>query len=144
MQLPGSEEQQMAQNHPPSRFRSILAGIGVHAGIYLAVALFLGAITLLYYRSITLVEPSSVVDVQGNESLKGAVAQISGPGLDGPLRAPFDETHGYNGRFFLDRGSYLLTVKRNGQTLYHLYFFLADRTRATLPIPLAPTTQPGH
>jgi hypothetical protein len=128
----------------PSPIRSFFASLGVHTAIILAIALFVGAITLLYYRSLTLVEPSSIVDVRGNDSLDGAVVQISGPGLDAPLRAHFDTQHGYSGRFFLDRGSYLLTVKREGHMLFQQYFFLADRTHATLPIPKTPATSPDQ
>ncbi len=130
----------MTMKHPGSSTRSLLASLGVHASIILAVALFLGSISLLYYRSLTLVEPSSMVDVRGDDSLAGAEVSISGPALDEPLQTLFDRDNDYQSRFFLDRGSYLLTVRRQGHTLFNQHFFVRERTHLSLAIPPSPAS----
>lgn len=132
----------MTSTRPPSAFGNFLRSVGVHFSIVLAAVLFVASIALLYYRSLNLVEPSSIVDVRGDASLDGATVQIRGPGLNAPLKTVFDKQHGYSSRFFLDGGSYILSVVRGDKTLYKQHFFLADRTHATLPIDPAPATQP--
>lgn len=116
-------------NHP------IFMAIWVHVAIGVAALLFITAVGLLYYRSLTLVEPNSIVDVRGNPSLDGAVVEIKGAGLNAPLQTVFGQKKGYEGRFFLDRGSYQMTVRREGRTLFTRSFFLGAHRRMTLPLP---------
>jgi hypothetical protein len=122
-----------------SAFRGPLAV----ASVTLAAILFVLAIVLLYYRWVTVTQPSSMVEVQGTSALAGAVVSVSGPGLKAPLVTTLDEGDHFRPRFFLNRGSYTVTVIRDDEPYFQQHFFLDDHMRGRITLPVPPTTAPA-
>lgn len=122
-----------------SSFRAPLAG----ASVFLAAILFLLAIAMLYYRWVTIPQPNSVVEVQGTSAMSGAEVSMTGPGLAGPLKTTLSKDDGYRPRFFLNSGSYTLTVTWNGETYYQQHFILGGHVKGRITVPPPPTTAPA-
>jgi len=135
------------EGEEPAPLKATFRGPLAAASVVMAAILFVLAIVLLYYRWVTVTQPNSLVEVQGNSALTGAVVTVRGPGLKAPLVTTLDPQDGYRPRFFLNRGSYTLTVTRDDEPVFPpRHFFLDDhmKGRIVLPTPLstAPTSSP--
>lgn len=123
----------------------------VWAGIIGAAALFVLAVSLLYYRWATVVEPTSVVMVRGNESIAGAVVTVQGVSLPEPYQLTLDPSRDLEARFFVQPGSYRVRIERpqGGQVVYNESFLILanrsypiDLTDWQPPVAAQATTQP--
>ncbi len=93
--------------------------------ILATVLLFIAAQGLLFYRWVTVREPNSVLVVIGSEALRGAEVKVEGVGLHKPYQVKIGDAERLTLPFYLDRGTYTLTVTMNGETIYHLDFNIA-------------------
>ncbi|HYO07461.1 MAG TPA: carboxypeptidase-like regulatory domain-containing protein [Tepidisphaeraceae bacterium] len=122
-----------------------------------ATLLFLGTEAVLYFRSATMREPRCVLVVETAPPLKGAQIKVDGF----PLPRALTSTVGENGRFalpfYLDAGTYTVTVTLDGEPQFQGDVELThaspgrklDLTRihptpaATLPAPDVSSSVPG-
>jgi len=111
--------------------------------IALAALLFLSTATLLYYRWVTMREPSCELTIDATPALRGAVIKVDGPMLPKALESTVGEYEKYTHAFFLDPGDYEVTVTLSGQKQYHTQFTLPKFTKSMIDLKrLKPTTQP--
>ncbi len=85
-------------------------GLFVHIIIVLACVLFLATVALLYYRSITVQEPKTILVINGSDQLNDAIAQVDGPSLVNPLQVKMNVSTSYGARFYLAPGGYTLSI----------------------------------
>src|SRR5437867_873214 len=88
----------------------------VHVMIAIAVLLFLATQALLYYRWVTMSEPSCVLVIDAGPALKGAEISVDSVEMAKPLQATIGLNDRYAIPFYLDPGKYDVKLKLNGQT----------------------------
>jgi hypothetical protein len=115
----------------------------VIAMIALAALLFLSTVALLYYRWVTMHEPSCELTIDSTPALRGAVLKVDGPMLAKALQTTIGENDKYTHAFFLDPGDYEVTVTLSGQQQYITRFALPKLTKSSIDLTkIKPTTQP--
>jgi hypothetical protein len=117
--------------------------------ILTTVLIFIAAEGLLFYRWATITEPSSILEVIGSDDLRGAEVSVSGLGLLQPHRAVIGQGERLALPFYLDPGSYTVSVEMNGQTIYQVELALMrerlqriDLSKLPRPPAAAPATAP--
>lgn len=141
--LPAEPTGQSEPEADATSLHSVFRGPLASASVILAAVLFLLAIALLYYRWVTIPQPNSVVEVQGSSALSGAEVSVTGPGLATPLTTTLSKDDGFRPRFFLNSGSYTVTVTWDGQTYYQQHFILGEHVKGRITIPPPPATLPA-
>lgn len=113
--------------------------------IIAAAVLFIGTISLLYFRWLHIQEPTSVLVLNGTDALEGATVQLTGVNLADPITATFTESDRYTLKFFLEAGSYSISIKRGGTLLQAPEeFSLPGRTQLTVNLAREfPSTRPS-
>jgi len=82
----------------------------VGLAIAAAALLFLGCVSLLFYRYSTVHEPSSSLRVLADSSLTGGIVSVQSRGSRRLLEVRLVPRLGYSARFYLDPGTYDLSV----------------------------------
>src|ERR1044072_5992160 len=90
----------------------------VHATIFLAFALFLSMVALLYYRWANNKSPNCFFIATGNENTVGVEVRMDGenPGFS-PIIKHLTADNEYKVFFVVPAGNYLVTLSRNGQQI---------------------------
>jgi hypothetical protein len=86
--------------------------------IALTVLLFIVTSGLLYYRWVTMVEPTCVLIVETAPSLRGAEVQVDGLTLPKPHKVIIGSGERFALPFYLEPGEYSVQVTMAGNTLY--------------------------
>ena len=124
---------------PPRKMR-------VYLMISAAIAIFLLAAAMLYYRWATMNEPSCVLIVETSPALRGAEIEVDGlPLTAGPLTATVGQDERFDLPFYLDPGEYTVTVTLYDEVQYRGRAVLT-REQPGWRIPLdhlRPTTGPS-
>jgi hypothetical protein len=102
---------------------------------------------ILYYRWASTVEPTTMVVVIGDESLRGVEVIVEGLGITQPYHAVFGERERFILPFYLDPGSYTVRVLRGDRVLFEKNVVVQkhlgrqiDLTKLNLPPTTASTT----
>jgi hypothetical protein len=102
---------------------------------------------ILYYRWASTIEPTTMVVVIGDESMRGVEVTVEGLGIAQPYHAVFGERERFALPFFLDPGSYRVRVSRGDRVLFQSNVVVQkhlgrqiDLTKLNLPPSTAPTT----
>ena len=115
--------------------------------IALSVLVFVGAQFLLYYRWITLREPTCVLIVETSYELRGATIEVSGPWTSEPYESIVGSGERFSLPFYLEPGRYDVRLRQHGQTLFEGQVMMtrdASAQRIDLSeLEPAPTTAPA-
>jgi hypothetical protein len=122
---------------PPAAAARPARGIFVRLAILFTVLIFVGTVFLIYYRWLTVAEPTTVVVLTADETLDGAVVTVEGVALPQPLIAALDERGRHRARFFLHPGSYTIRVEHDDELVYQHQFMVVGEARQFLQINLA-------
>jgi hypothetical protein len=121
-----------------------IARASVFAALTAAFTVFLLAAGLLYYRYLTVQQPTCIVWVTGNSSFEGATVTVSSLSMEAPLRDTLRPTSRFCTRFFMNPGNYhVKIVDKAGQTLYEENVSLYPSFPFDVDLPrLKPDTRP--
>jgi hypothetical protein len=117
--------------------------------IAIATLLFVATEGLLYYRWATMVEPTCVLIVETNESLRGAEIQVDGLPLAAPHKVIIGAGDRFSVPFYLEPGTYTVKIKVNDTDVFSSQVTLTpiDRGRRldlkTFHPPRSATTAPS-
>ncbi len=78
--------------------------------IFLAAAMFVSMVAVIYYRWVTVSAPTSAMLLIGDESLDGAVVIVNGVGMKAPQVITLARDNGFQSPLYLHPGSYELRV----------------------------------
>lgn len=93
--------------------------LSVFLGLTAAFSVFLLAAGLLYYRYLTVQQPTCSVWVMGNSTLDGTTITVSAPSLEAPLRDTIRPASRFSARFFMNPGNYhIVIIDKDGKTLF--------------------------
>lgn len=98
--------------------------------IILSVLVFVGAQFLLYYRWITLREPTCVLIVETSQELRGAKIEVSGPWTSKPYESLVGSGERFSLPFYLEPGRYDVRLHQHGQTLFEGQVIMTPEARA--------------
>ena len=115
--------------------------------IVLSVLVFVGAQFLLYYRWVTLREPTCVLIVETSTELRGATIEVSGPWTSEPYESVVGSGERFSLPFYLEPGRYDVRLEQHGQTLFEGQVMMTRDARAQRidlsALEPAPTTAPS-
>lgn len=90
----------------------------VHGGIIVAFGLFFSIVMLLFVRWWGGThEPTSSLDFVGNDLLDGVVVRVDGTNLNSAAWQKLSKENGYEVKFTVPAGVYLVRITRNGEPL---------------------------
>ncbi len=124
--------------------------VGVMIG--LTVLLFVVTSGLLYYRWITMVEPTCVLIVETSPQLRGAEVRVDGVQLTRPHTVVMGSGERFAIPFYLEPGDYSVRITMHGVTLLESEVHLTaqerglrlDLLRLQPPATTAPVTEPSE
>jgi hypothetical protein len=89
----------------------------VHGAIVAAFLIFLSMVTLLFSRWWEAREPNSTMIFLGNEQLDGVQVRVDGPGMDKALTQHLTKENGYQAKFAMPAGTYIVRVIRDREVI---------------------------
>ncbi len=93
--------------------------------ITLTAAFVIAMVSVLFYRWVTLHEPKYVLIVNGTSDWVGANVTVDGAALAKPFVRSIGTENGLKLPFYLDQGTYLLTIERGGSNLIQAEVLIA-------------------
>ena len=110
-----------------------------------ASLLFLLTATVLYYHWATTRDPSGVIIVNAGEQLRGAEVIVDGPLLSEPLKGTVGDKNRFSLPFYVDAGTYSISIRFGEQMLYDRDISVGPRTgyRIDLTRFQVPATSPA-
>ncbi len=84
--------------------------LSVFLGLTAAFSVFLMAAGILYYRYLTVQQPTCSVWVMGSSAFEGATITVSSLSLETPLRDTIRANARFSARFFMNPGKYHITI----------------------------------
>ena len=97
---------------PPTFDDQSHRGIFVRVMVFLTVLISIFTVALIYYRWLTVPEPSAVLSLEGDADLDGAIIIVSDPSGGFQLTDEFDSQAGKTSlRFYLQPGTYEVQMK---------------------------------
>ncbi len=106
-----------AQRAPRRRSNGVRT-LSVFFTLTAAFTVFLLAAGILYYRYLTVQEPTCSVWVLGNSTLEGTTISVSSLTLEAPLQDTLRPASRFSARFFMNPGNYRVTITdKDGKSL---------------------------
>lgn len=91
----------------------------IRAGLMLAFTVFVLSSGLLYYRFLTVQQPTCSVWISGDESFDATVISVSVPGTDSPLQTTLQRGNRFAARFFANPcTAHVTIVEKDGNVLF--------------------------
>lgn len=105
------------QDPTPTTAHSAERRLFVHVSIVVAVALFVGVVALLFWRSYKFGEPNALWVIEGDASLEGAVVTVEGTEVL-PIRRELTGRDNYIARIPVPPDVYSINVMHKGKLVY--------------------------
>ena len=109
----------VAAQRAPRRRSNGIRRLSVFFALTAAFTVFLLAAGILYYRYLTVREPTCSVWVMGNSALEGTTITVSSLLMEVPLVDTLRPASRFSTRFFMSPGNYRVTITdKDGKSLF--------------------------